>query len=198
MKQVIGLRETLEDSDDEDVPHESTPAPEHLTLDLTSSSGTILFDHGSISIDTNVLQPPTEQMRNTLLRLYRYRVDSIFKVVHWPTVIITIEKSYTDAPNVSQSPAMQALEFAIYFMALCSVTDDESETMLLGRRGPLLQQYRLATEILLSRANLFGYPVLTVLQAFVIYVVSRLLMWQIHVSSSSMASTKTTRKLCQN
>lgn len=152
---------------------EAAGAPAYLALSPPCTSGTILFNHGLISPATNVLQPPTKQMRTTLLDLYQNRVDSVFKVLHWPTVSTAIERNYQNPQNVSESPTMQPLESAIYFLALCSITDVESERILSCKRLPLIKQYRLATEISISRANLVRNPDLTVLQAFVIYLVSR-------------------------
>jgi hypothetical protein len=87
-------------------------------------------------------------------------------------VLDAIERNHANGKSRDQFPAMQALEFAIYFMAICSITDDEADTMMLGDRGLLIQQYRHATEILISRADLFRNKDLAVLQAFVIYIVS--------------------------
>ena len=112
-------------------------------------------------------------MRSTLLQLYRCRVDAVFKVVHWPTAINEIESSHPDTEYGSQSPAIQALEFAMYFAAACSVTDFDSEILLPEAKWSLVQRYRRATEVSISKANFFRYPDLTLLQAFVIYLVSR-------------------------
>lgn len=118
-----------------------------------------------------------------LLQLYRSRVDAVFKVVHWPTAINVIESTYADAENASQSPTTQALQFAMYFAAACSVTEFDPQTLLTEDKWSLVQRYRLATEVSISKANLFHYPDLTLLQAFVIYLVSgssSLLDWILH------------------
>jgi len=107
-----------------------------------------------------------------LLCIYQDRVDKVMKVLHWDKVLDAIERNHADGKSGVQFPAMQALEFAIYFMAMCSITDDEADTMMLGDRGSLIQQYRHATEILISRADLFRNPDLAVLQSFIIYLVS--------------------------
>jgi hypothetical protein len=86
-------------------------------------------------------------------------------------MLAEIEMAYVDPENSTQSPSARALEFAIYFMALCSITDQESQHFGLGSRPELLQQYRSATETLISEANLLRSPNVAVLRAFVIYLV---------------------------
>lgn len=108
-----------------------------------------------------------------LLDLYKQRVDCLYKILHWPTTLRDIESSHSGPENVTQSTSIQALEFAIYFMALCSITDDEAAQLDLNSRPALIQKYRVATEFSISEANLIRAPDLTVLQAFVIYLVCR-------------------------
>lgn len=131
----------------------------------------ILFAQGIRPIDIPHLQPPSKSTRDILLRIYQDRVDKVVKVLHWDTVLDAIERNHADGKSGVQFPAVQALEFAIYFLAICSITDNEADTMKLGNRGSLIQQYRDATEILISRADLFRNPDLAVLQAFIIYLV---------------------------
>ena len=106
-----------------------------------------------------------------LLYLYHQRVDCLFKATHWPTVVTAIERQYEDAQHKTSSPSTEALEFAIYFLAISSISDEESTSLLLMERQPLLHRFRIAAETLISRANLLQSPDLTVLQAFIIYLV---------------------------
>jgi len=132
----------------------------------------MLFDQEILPIDITYLQPPPKNTVAMLLRIYQDRVDKLVKVLHWGTVQDAIERSHAAGKSEVQSPAMQALAYAIYFISICSITDDEADTMMLGDRGSLIQQYRHATEILISKADLYRNPDLVVLQAFVIYLVS--------------------------
>lgn len=134
----------------------------------------ILFDQARMRpTDIPNLQAPPKKTRAMLFRIYQDRVDKVVKVLHLYTVLDAIEKNHADNKSeVVQFSAMKALEFAIYFMAICSITDDEANMMMLGDRWSLIQQYRHATEILISGADLFRNPDLAVLQAFIIYLVS--------------------------
>lgn len=167
---MSGLRETLEGSDGEEDDQE--PEPTVKSVHHHYGSVAILFDQCMPSTDDPNLQPRSKSTRAILLRIYQDRVDQVVKVIHLDTVIDAIERNQADGKDGFQIPAMQALEFAIYFMAICSITDGKADAMLLGDRGSLIQHYRRTTEILISRADLFRNPDLAVLQAFVIYLVS--------------------------
>lgn len=99
--------------------------------------------------------------------MYRERVDVIFKVLHWPSVqaLFGLEARYS--PVLSSDD--RALEFAIYFVALCTLSGDEIE-----ERDTLMEQYRVAAELSLVRAGLLSSLNLVVLQAFVLYLVSHI------------------------
>ncbi len=114
-------------------------------------------------------------MRRVLLDIYRDRVDCLFKVVHWPSVVSAIEEQYaTSTHPETVSPSVRAIEFSIYFLATCSIDDTECKKMLHSERIPLLQQFRLGAEIYTSRAKFLYSPDMMVLQAFVIYLVRAL------------------------
>lgn len=167
--EVHGLRETLENSEDED---EETLMSEPMTAHATKtySTGAILFQH-SHSNQNRLLPTPSLEVRTKLLHLYRSRVDSVYKILHWPTVLSILEANYAGSGKISPSLSVQALEYAIYFMALCSITDSEAEEMGIGIRPDMLILYRSAVEDLLAGSSLLHNPDLTILQTFVVYLV---------------------------
>lgn len=168
-EEVAGLRETLEASDDEDQPTEDIREQDDNRISTEQLSRTVLFNH-SFHQNGESPEPPPAHVRSILLRLYHERVDCLFKITHWPTVFTCIETQYTDAHYRPSSPSNQALEFSIYFLAVCSINDLESRDMLSEERQLVLQRYRIGAETLISRANLLHSPDLTVLQAFVLYL----------------------------
>jgi hypothetical protein len=113
----------------------------------------------------------SEEKRNVLLYLYRQRVDCLYKILHWPTVLADIARLQSEAQDLYKPTPIKALELSIYFMSLCSMTNDEAWNLGLGDRTVLIEQYRDATEKALSEAGLLQQPNMTVLQAFVIYLV---------------------------
>lgn len=112
---------------------------------------------------------PSPHISKTLLELYRARVDTVYKIVHWPTFIAHVGTDRT------QRFSSQALESAIYFVAACTITDSEAQDLSLGDRTALLKTYRTATQGFLMRSSLLQHPDVTTLQAFVIYLVRYIL-----------------------
>jgi hypothetical protein len=168
-QEVHGLREILEDSgeeDDEEILVKSIPEQVPTTL----STGSVLFPHVAYRFKRTTPVMSSE-MRTMLLQIYRTRVDSVYKIFHWPTVLLMIEASHKATTGTSPTPSVQALEHSIYFMAICSLTTDEAKDMGLGDKLDKLQTHRSVVEGLLADSGLMQSPDLTVLQAFVIYLV---------------------------
>lgn len=117
------------------------------------------------------LQPPRPPpaVREILLELFRARVDTVYKVVHIPTVFDLIRAASSD---VKQTTNVLALEYAIYFMAICTINENEAEAGGLGSRIELLRSYRVAAEHFLISSELMEHPDLHALQALIIYMVS--------------------------
>jgi hypothetical protein len=164
--EVHGLRETLESSEDE----EYTDPQEMQGISKTGSrdTGAIIFPSARQN-DSGALPTPTLEAQKILLQLFRERVDSVYKIVHWPTVLATMERP--TPPSDTKLSSSQALEYSIYFMALCSITDDEAKGLGLGDRPSLVQTYRATVENLYANSTLLQSPDLTLLQAFMIYLV---------------------------
>lgn len=109
-------------------------------------------------------------MAAQLLELYAARVDSVYKMWHWPATM-----SATQPRHEKKSTSARALESAVFFMASCTISDAESKAMFSRSRQILLTDYRLACERLLSSANLVSVPNLTSLHAFILYLVGLIL-----------------------
>lgn len=107
-----------------------------------------------------------------LLDTYVYRVDSILKVSHVPslrTLLLSGEPAFVEPLDC---PSREALKFAVCFTAVCTLTEVESRKLFMEEKDKIINKFRLATEVMLSRANLLTTSDITVLQAFVIYLVS--------------------------
>ena len=166
-EEVTGLRETLEESDEEDILENPSNDDLEGTPATLVPAHSLLFNHHSTEPD--MLQRPFNPTRKVLLHVYHTRVDCLFKALHWPTTSKAIEGHYNE-PGTTSSPSLRALEFAIYFAAICSMNDIETTSMLFSDRQSLMGRYRRAAEISMTKARLLQDPDLTVLQAFVIYL----------------------------
>jgi hypothetical protein len=169
-EEVYGLRETLEDSADEEEVNDRPLDDVTKPISTSVRMGAILFQHISLNEKASV---PTLSLdvRTTLLHIYQSRVDTVYKILHWPTTLVTIKQRHCSSEVAPSSLSSHVLEMAIYFLAACTITNPEAETMGLGDRFSLLQGFRSAVEGLFVRSNLLQSPDLVLLQAFVIYLV---------------------------
>ncbi|KAL5394973.1 hypothetical protein PMIN02_004531 [Paraphaeosphaeria minitans] len=161
-EEISGLRETLESgNEDDDGPRtDPTPEPENDA----SRMGAILFGHPILHASFHL---PSLTAQAKLLEIYHFRVESAYKIFHWPTVLQTFEQNKETAQI---SVPIRALQFSIFFMAYCTVTNEEATAGDLGGRLEMLQLYQSATEDMLSRSQLLSSPDLVTLQAFVVYL----------------------------
>ncbi|KAH6900452.1 fungal-specific transcription factor domain-containing protein [Thelonectria olida] len=156
---------TDEDSDDSD--YEGTPE--------TSPSIVAPVDHhafvlGYRSADVNLAKcHPLASHIPFLWSVYQENVEPLIKVVHVPSM----ETIFRDARRnqASLTPAQEALVFSIYYAAVTSLEADEVQTHLGCNKEDLLSQFRFAVEQALSKANYLHSTDLTILQAFVIFLV---------------------------
>jgi hypothetical protein len=165
-EEVQGLRETIEDSEDELGNLTSCDG----TANDTSNTCAMLFPQTRTQT-VGIASSPPSSARLELLEHFKSRVDSVYKILHWPTVSsMTLQCRSTEACPVADA---ELLEYSIYFMAICSMTNEEAKAMGLGERIEALQAYRSTVEALFTKSCLLTSPTLVALQAFVIYLVSQ-------------------------
>lgn len=114
----------------------------------------------------------TPKIREHLCTVYSRQVDPVFKVLHWPSVCsyLIYGKQYLNyQPGDS---AAEALAAAVYYTATCSLTDMQCLSLFAENKAAVIPRYRAACEASLDRAGLTTTQDLTVLQAFVLYLVS--------------------------
>ena len=115
---------------------------------------------------------PSRLAADRLLKQYWEAVHPIAKVLHRPT----FEKQYAEfwsdiSKDVEPVPSLQALVFAVLFAASSSIP----EHVALGTFGipqrKLIENFQVATEMGLGKANFLKTSKLQTLQAFVMYMV---------------------------
>ncbi|KAH6625535.1 hypothetical protein C7974DRAFT_202685 [Boeremia exigua] len=166
-KSISGVREILEDSGDEKEEVAEYHAEKQAYPGKTASSDAhLLFPNmSSQGLELPDASPATSE---TLFGLFKDRVDTVYKVVHLSKVLALIRAAYSDGTLTAN---ILALEYAMYFMAICTINEDEAEAMGLGSRIDLIQFYRARAERYLASANLLSHPDLRTLQALVIYMI---------------------------
>jgi hypothetical protein len=119
--------------------------------------------------NTKSCHPPPKYIQQ-LWQIFIENVDPLTKIIHIPTLRPAIEKAASNLRTVPRS--FDALMFAIYSVAVMSLTDEECKERLCESRKTLLSRYISATKVALSRARFMGTISLVVLQALILHILS--------------------------
>lgn len=165
---VAGIRDVLEDNElDSEI--EAVQEESSASVPSSHSSPYAAVDTGSQAIlFGGILASPSDdfnlpaETKEYLLQAYKYRVDPIFKPLHWPSTLAIIQPS----DHILSTDA-RALELAMCFTASCSLFDHEFEN-----RRVFVEQVRQAAERAFVRAGMLTTTSIVPLQAFIIYLVS--------------------------
>ncbi|EED21811.1 histone deacetylase, putative [Talaromyces stipitatus ATCC 10500] len=164
--EVAGIREVLDDSNEG---NSSFMSPEPLGKTGPSSTS-ILFGYQPSISDDELLAPPAENVREILLDIYHDRVDCLFKATYWPAAETAIHRKYGPDKQYSPSPVIHAVERAVYFMAICTMTESECDAMLSESKSSLIYRHQRSVEVALARSEFFTNPDKLALQSFVLYL----------------------------
>lgn len=169
---VVGIREALEEAfpdDDAGIPNQRPPSP-------NQSFDVAFFGTSSCAVNPRILDSPAKSLVYVIMNIYLQRFDPIFKVVHAPSLRAVMLEEKQQPSDPADSPAMDALRFAVYFAAVCTLDERECQANFQGNKNNVSNRFRLATEVMLSRANLQTTKDFIVLEAFAIYLVSHVLL----------------------
>ncbi|MCJ1352473.1 MAG: hypothetical protein MMC33_002457 [Icmadophila ericetorum] len=127
-----------------------------------------LFSLSSVKSDLLAFHPTQGQMF-LLWQIYLENVDPLLKIFHRPAVQKIILDRSRDIRSVSRET--ECLLFAINYAAVMSMQQDECKTLMSNEKTILACKYRFATEQALARVGLLETRDLTVLQAFVLFLI---------------------------
>ena len=115
------------------------------------------------------LQP---QIRHRLCDIFFRNVDPLFKILHRPSLQAFIKdgKPYLDYEQDHQAPA--TLASAIYLCAVCTLDEMECQSMFNTSKKVIVAEFQQETESALAKADFVTTNDLTVLQAYIISLVS--------------------------
>ena len=138
----------------------------------------------------SLFHPPHPQLC-VLIAAYEENCDPLLKITHRPTIRDLFSQAARDQESLSKANA--ALLFSIYHIAAASTTPDQCRRQLGRPQASVTAHFRAATERALRRAYLLQAPSLTVLQAFLLYLIAlrsqhdARLVWSLHGLASSLA-----------
>ncbi|PQE23155.1 fungal specific transcription factor domain protein [Rutstroemia sp. NJR-2017a BVV2] len=153
--------------------HDADGVLEEDSGNNSSEDGRSDDDFGYILGFTARIAPPWHPPADIILRLWTTfctNVDPLTKMVHVPSLQLAIEKAITNIERIPRG--FEALMFAIYSLAVLSLTDEQCQELHGESREKLLHHYVAATKAALQRAKFMGTNSLVVLQALVFHILS--------------------------
>lgn len=130
------------------------------------------------------MHPPAVQIFR-LWQTFLVNVNPLVKIFHAPTVQQTILDASGELEKVSRPT--EALMFAIYFLAVTSMSDTDCQSILKEPRQALLSKYCHATQQALINSKFLKSLNISTLQALTLYTVSSMFF-------SFTAESRTTRQ----
>ncbi|KAI2606691.1 hypothetical protein GGR54DRAFT_633353 [Hypoxylon sp. NC1633] len=103
-----------------------------------------------------------------LWQIYLNNVNPLLKLTHTPTLQVRIIEAGANLDKVSRP--LEALMFSIYLMAITSIDEAECQATFNDSRNSLLGKYYYAAQQALLNAGFMRTPDLTLLQAFLLYL----------------------------
>lgn len=155
------MREMVDDSNSDDA------TPESMTPD-NNSAFALGIDTSPVKVE-DVWPKPAHLFH--LWKLYLDRVNPLTKIIHVPTLLPYVSAATSGSPVPKN---IETLFFSIFLMAVVSLSPEECPAMLGCSREEALQRYSSGVRTNLLRLNFLRSADLTVLQAFVIYLVCTL------------------------
>ncbi|KAI1106628.1 hypothetical protein F4804DRAFT_340341 [Jackrogersella minutella] len=114
-------------------------------------------------------QHPTAIQIFQLWQIYLNNVNPLLKLTHTPTLQVRIIEAGANLDKVSRP--LEALMFSIYLMAITSIDEEECQATFNHSRTTLLAKYYYATQQALLNAGFMRNPDLTLLQAYLLYLI---------------------------
>lgn len=105
-----------------------------------------------------------------LWQIYLDNVNPLLKLTHTPTLQVRIIEAGANLHKIS--PSLEALMFSIYLMAIHTMQDEEVIASFNEEKRLLTGKYCRATQQALLNAEFMRQPDLSLLQAFLLYLVS--------------------------
>jgi hypothetical protein len=130
--------------------------------------GALLLGADTPSSKEEVLWPdPIQVLR--LWQVFLDRVNPLTKIIHVPSLWPHVAEAANNSCNIPKN--VEALLYAIFLMAVVSLTPDECREQLGQSREEALQRYSLGAQQSLYRMKFLKCLDLTTLQAYVLYLV---------------------------
>ncbi|PTB66025.1 hypothetical protein BBK36DRAFT_1160141 [Trichoderma citrinoviride] len=159
----------LTDEDADDSEFEESPP-----IDSPFTASSSVYDHhgfilGYRSIDVNLQKcHPLPSHGTFLWSVYLENVDPLLKILHVPTMEGILREARRNPEKLSHGN--ECLVFAVYFAAVVTLDEADVQTNFNTGKEECLAQFRFAVEQSLAKANFLNTADITVVQAFVLFL----------------------------
>ncbi|SPO02556.1 uncharacterized protein DNG_05229 [Cephalotrichum gorgonifer] len=159
---VNSLSDETDYSTDDEIAEKMRPVPSD-----TYSHDAFMFGHRSASLDLGPFHPPPAHILR-LWEIYQDNVEPAIKMIHVPTIDAIFQNLASGTGTLK--PQDEALVFTIYYAAIVSLENDETEAEFGSPKTPLLARYRFALEQGMAKTNMLTDLDFTVLTALVLFL----------------------------
>ena len=167
--EVEGLRQAVDEaSDDED----NSPASAPSIYGTHTSHSSAMF--GSSYNTPQNLRPlhPAMSLLPLLCEIYLSNVDSVFKVLHGPTLRKMVSNAASNLDDIPTDNYVEPLLFSMYYGAITSLTNEQCLQSFQDGRESLLTRYRAGVERALSNADFLNTTEMGTVQALTIFLIA--------------------------
>ena len=170
------LREVVDPTLEEAV-EDTAQSPAPIALGSSDGSMRILGFHGldtGVPSSSNFSETSTYAHASTsrqLCRVYLQQVDPIIKILHRPSLEKWLLLGGTYLQYPAHHSSTEALQSAIHYATVGSLADFQCRDMFDTDKATIFADYRSMCEAALDRSGLLATRDITVLQAFVLYLV---------------------------
>lgn len=111
-------------------------------------------------------------MRQNLCEIYLRNIDPVFKILHRPSLVAFLcdDQPYLNFDKSHQAPA--TLACSVYYAAACTIGDLQCQEIFGADKKTVISGLQLETESMLAEVDFAASTELTVLQAYVLSLVS--------------------------
>ncbi|KAH8658386.1 hypothetical protein BX600DRAFT_524842 [Xylariales sp. PMI_506] len=135
--------------------------------------GTLCFGGSTSSTPPDLVNLDISASLGRLCHVYLDQVDPVFKILHRPSLRRLLHHGSTYLGYPEGHPSRTALSSAICYVSICSLSETQCRDMFQSNKSEILNKYRWSCEIALDRADVLVTVEMTVLQAFVLYLIGR-------------------------
>lgn len=170
------------------------PSPVTSTQSPLSSRADSVLGLGYMTAHPSQVYITSPALAAQLCHIYNRQVDPIIKIMHRPTLNAYLVdcKSFLDYDLRDPRPA--ALRAAVCYAAVASMTEEQCQATFSCPKLKMLPEFRDVCDVALNKAGLLTTKDMTVLQAFVLYLVSSLFL--LGTSTSLACSKASIQKFC--